>query len=69
MADYKISTSIDANVSKFRSAFNKAKRIAEQFKAATEGMKDTDVDADTSSFRAKMKASKKLDEQFQPNES
>lgn len=58
MADYKISTSIDANVSKFRSAFNKAKRIAEQFKASTESMKDTDVDADTSSFRAKMKAAK-----------
>ncbi len=58
MANYKISTSIDANVSKFRSAFNKAKRIAEQFKGTAESMRDTEVDADTSGFRAKMKAAR-----------
>lgn len=58
MADYKISTSIDANASKFRNAFNKAKRIAERFKATTDSMKDTEVDADTSGFRAKLRAAR-----------
>lgn len=58
MADYKISTSIDAKTSKFRNAFNKAKRIAERFKASTESMKDTEVDADSSGFRAKMRAAR-----------
>ncbi|KKI55473.1 Phage tail length tape-measure protein [Staphylococcus equorum subsp. equorum] len=64
MADYKISTSIDAKTSKFRNAFNKAKRIAERFKASTESVKDTDVDADTSSFRAKMKAARRSMDSF-----
>ena len=34
MADYKISTSIDADVSKFKNAFKQAKRIAERFKGS-----------------------------------
>ncbi|MFQ3871338.1 hypothetical protein [Staphylococcus sp. Mo2-1] len=69
MADYKISTSIDAKTSKFRNAFNKAKRIAERFKASTESMKDTEVDADTSGFRAKMRADKQHNGLIQPHES
>lgn len=64
MADYKISTSIDAKTSKFQKAFNRAKRIAERFKGATESMKDTEIDADTSSFRAKMKAARKAMRSF-----
>lgn len=64
MAEYKISTSIDANVSKFKNAFNKAKRIVERFKGSAESVKDTDVDADTSSFRAKMKAARKAMRSF-----
>ena len=58
MADYQISTSIDANVSKFKNAFNQAKRIVERFKGSAESVKDTDVDADTSSFKAKNESSK-----------
>ena len=64
MADYQISTSIDAKVSKFKNAFNQAKRIVERFKGSAESMKDTDVDADTSSFRAKMKAARRSMESF-----
>ena len=64
MADYKISTSIDADVSKFKNAFKQAKRIAERFKGSAESVKDTDVDADTSSFRAKMKAARRSMDSF-----
>ncbi|MDG0820955.1 phage tail protein [Staphylococcus equorum] len=64
MADYQISTSIDANVSKFKNAFNQAKRIVERFKGSAESVKDTDVDADTSSFRAKMKAARRSMDSF-----
>lgn len=64
MANYQISTSIDAKTSKFRNAFNKAKRIAERFKGTAESVKDTDVDADTSSFRAKMKAARRSMDSF-----
>lgn len=64
MADYQISTSIDANVSKFKNAFNQAKRIVERFKGSAESVKDTDVDANTSSFRAKMKAARRSMDSF-----
>ncbi|MGP5091046.1 phage tail protein [Staphylococcus equorum] len=64
MADYQISTSIDANVSKFKNAFNQAKRIVERFKGSAESVKDTDVDADTSSFKAKMKAARRSMDSF-----
>ena len=58
MANYKVSTEVTADVSRFKKQIQAAKRVSEKFKAVVEKLKDNDVDADTSNFDKKIDKSK-----------
>ncbi|MFV5769570.1 phage tail protein, partial [Mammaliicoccus sciuri] len=64
MAEYKISTQIDADTGKFKRAMEAAKRQAESLKRTTETMKDAKIDADTAGFNAKLKAARRQMQEF-----
>ncbi|RAC91615.1 phage tail protein, partial [Burkholderia multivorans] len=65
MADYQISTTLKADVDKFKRAFKRAIGDAEQFKAVAKSIKDVKLNADASGVTTGVENAKKAVESFE----
>lgn len=64
MAEYKISTTISANTSRFKRAIEQARETAERFKRTQDSMKDTKLDGDESGVVRAVNKAKRIVKSF-----
>ncbi|WP_436954426.1 phage tail protein [Staphylococcus ureilyticus] len=64
MAEYKISTTISANTSRFKKAIETARETAERFKRTQDSMKDTKLDGDESGVVRAVNKAKRIVKSF-----
>lgn len=64
MAEYKISTTISANTSRFKRAIEQARETAERFKRTQDSMKDTKLDGDESGVVRALNNAKRMIKSF-----
>lgn len=64
MAEYKISTTISANTSRFKRAIEQARETAERFKRTQDSMKDTKIDGDESGVVRALNNAKRMIKSF-----
>ena len=65
MAEYTISSKIEADTSKFKRQIEAAKRAAQKFKPAIDAIKNNKIDADSSGVTKAVESAKKSVESFE----
>ena len=68
MDEYKISTSITADASKFKRAVEAAKKVAEKFKKTQKDIEDTKLKAEINKLKAKLQEAERMLKKFEDND-
>lgn len=68
MDEYKISTSITADASKFKRAVEAAKKVAEKFKKTQKDIEDTKLKAEINELKAKLQEAERMLKKFEDND-